>query len=120
MEYIHIPIKAVDTHRARPDSPTRVRNARVDMEKVRELSDRTATALSIGEGDKVVKTVGGPQFRFTSCDTQETKWYILTLWILSTHPYTPVYVYFYILSQGPGSLLSFFSLFLMVGSACCL
>ena len=94
MEYIHIPIEAVDTHRARPDSPTRVRNARVDMEKVRELSDRTATALSIGEGDKVVKTVGGPQFRFTSCDTQETKWYILTLWILSTHPYTPVYVYF--------------------------
>jgi hypothetical protein len=43
------------------------------MEKALELSDRTAAALSIGEDDKVVKTVGGPQFRFTTCDTQESK-----------------------------------------------
>jgi len=50
-----------------------VRNSVIDLEKALELSDRTAAALSIGEGDKVVKTVGGPQFRFTSCDIQETK-----------------------------------------------
>jgi hypothetical protein len=73
VEYIHIPIEAVDTHRPRPSSPTRVRNAFIDLEKALELSDRTAAALSIGEGDKVVKTVGGPQFRFTNCDTQDAK-----------------------------------------------
>ena len=63
----------MDTHRPRPASPTRVRNARIDMEKAIELSDRTVAALSIGVADKVVKTVGGPQFRFTSCDNQESK-----------------------------------------------
>jgi len=63
IEYIRLPIDAVDTHRPRPISPTHKR-LRINSETARELSDRTAASLSLGHGDKVVKTVGGPQFRF--------------------------------------------------------
>merc|ERR1719357_1107019 len=63
VEHIRLPIDAVDTHRPRPVSPTHKR-LRINSETARELSDRTATSLSLGEGDTVVKTVGGPQFRF--------------------------------------------------------
>jgi len=65
IEYIRLPIDAVDTHRPRPVSPTHKR-LRIDSETARELSDRTAVSLSLGEDDKVVKTVGGPhQFRLS-------------------------------------------------------
>jgi len=61
VEHIRLPIEAVDTHRPRPVSPTHKR-LRISSETARELSDRTASSLSLGQGDKVVKTVGGPQF----------------------------------------------------------
>jgi len=61
VEHIRLPIEAVDTHRPRPVSPTHKR-LRISSETARELSDRTAASLSLGQGDKVVKTVGGPQF----------------------------------------------------------
>eukprot|EP00088_Acartia_fossae_P071247 TRINITY_DN9746_c0_g1_i10.p1 TRINITY_DN9746_c0_g1~~TRINITY_DN9746_c0_g1_i10.p1 ORF type:complete len:484 (+),score=96.83 TRINITY_DN9746_c0_g1_i10:51-1502(+) len=64
IEYIRLPIEAVDTHRPRPISPTHKR-LRIDSETARELSDRTAVSLSLGQDDKVVKTVGGPQFRLS-------------------------------------------------------
>jgi len=64
IEYIRLPIEAVDTHRPRPGSPTHKR-LRINSETARLLSDSTATSLSLSRGDKVVKTVGGPQFRFT-------------------------------------------------------
>ena len=70
MEHIKFPIEAVDTHRPRPLSPTHKR-LRISSETAYELSDRTAAALSLGEGDTVVKTVGGPQFRLTSRDREE-------------------------------------------------
>lgn len=61
VEYIPLPVEAVDTHRARPTSPTH-RRLRVSSETARELSDTTAASLSLGVGDRVIKTVGGPQF----------------------------------------------------------
>jgi len=70
VEHIKFPIEAVDTHRPRPLSPTHKR-LRISSETAYELSDRTAAALSLGEGDTVVKTVGGPQFRLTSRDREE-------------------------------------------------
>jgi len=65
VEHIKFPIEAVDTHRPRPLSPTHKR-LRISSETAYELSDRTAAVLSLGEGDTVVKTVGGPQFRLSS------------------------------------------------------
>jgi len=62
IDYIRLPIEAVDTHRPRPVSPTHKR-LRINSETARELSDTTASSLSLGEDDKVVKTVGGPQLR---------------------------------------------------------
>jgi len=62
VEHIEFPVHGVDTHRPRPASPTHKR-LRVSSETAAELSDRTATALSLGEDDTVVSTVGGPQFR---------------------------------------------------------
>ena len=62
-------MEAVDTYRPRPLSPTHKR-LRISSETAYELSDRTAAALSLGEGDTVVKTVGGPQFRLTSRDRE--------------------------------------------------
>ena len=45
-------------------SPTKTRSRReAGSETAAELSDRTAAALSLGEDDTVVSTVGGPQFR---------------------------------------------------------
>ena len=52
VEHIRLPIDAVDTHRPRPVSPTHKR-LRINSETARELSDRTATSLSLGEGDTV-------------------------------------------------------------------
>ena len=52
---------AVDTHRAMPTSPTH-RRLRVSSETARELSDTTTASLSLGVRDRVIKTVGGPQF----------------------------------------------------------
>ena len=43
----------MDTHRPRPVSPTHKR-LRIDSETARELSDRTAVSLSLGEDDKVI------------------------------------------------------------------
>ena len=62
VEHIQFPVVCVDTHRPRPASPTHKR-LRVSSETAAELSDRTAAALSLGEDDTVVSTVGGPQFR---------------------------------------------------------
>merc|ERR1712106_238779 len=69
VEYIKFPVEAVDTYRPRPLSPTHKR-LRISSETAYELSDRTAAALSLGEGDTVVKTVGGPQFRLSSRDRE--------------------------------------------------
>jgi len=69
VEHIEFPVDAVDTHRPRPLSPTHKR-LRISSETAYELSDRTAATLSLGEGDTVVKTVGGPQFRLTSRDRE--------------------------------------------------
>jgi len=69
VEQIGFPVDAVDTHRPRPLSPTHKR-LRISSETAYELSDRTAATLSLGEGDTVVKTVGGPQFRLTSRDRE--------------------------------------------------
>jgi len=69
VEHIGFPVAAVDTHRPRPLSPTHKR-LRISSETAYELSDRTAATLSLGEGDTVVKTVGGPQFRLTSRDRE--------------------------------------------------
>jgi len=69
VEHIKFPVDAVDTHRPRPSSPTHKR-LRISSETAFELSDRTAAALSLGEGDTVVKTVGGPQFRLSSRDRE--------------------------------------------------
>ena len=61
VEYLTLPVEAMDTHRARPSSPTH-RRLRVSSETARELSDSTASALMLGKGDRVVKTIGGPHF----------------------------------------------------------
>ena len=61
VEYIALPVDAVNTHRERPSSPTH-RRLRVSSETARELSDTTATTLRLAEGDRVVKTIGGPHF----------------------------------------------------------
>ena len=61
VEHIEFPVRGVDTHRPRPALPTHKR-LRVSSETAAELSDRTAAALSLGEDDTVVSTVGGPQF----------------------------------------------------------
>ena len=61
VEHIEFPVRGVDTHRPRPVLPTHKR-LRVSSETAAELSDRTAAALSLGEDDTVVSTVGGPQF----------------------------------------------------------
>ena len=74
VEHIKFPVDAVDTHRPRPSSPTHKR-LRISSETAYELSDRTAAALSLGEGDTVVKTVGGPQFRLTSRDREVESWH---------------------------------------------
>jgi len=65
VEYIRMPVEAVDTHRPRPESPT-YRRLRISSETAFELSDRTVSSLNLGEGDSVVSTVGGPQFRLGS------------------------------------------------------
>merc|ERR1719228_3217456 len=46
VEYINFPVAAVDTHRPRPDNPTHKR-LRISSETAAELSDRTATSLSL-------------------------------------------------------------------------
>ena len=61
VEYIDLSVPAVDTHRDKPCSPTH-RRLRESSETARELSDTTAKSLSLGIGDTVVKTIGGPQF----------------------------------------------------------
>ena len=61
VEYISLPVEAVNTHRDRPNSPTH-RRLRVNSETALALSDRTVESLSLGARDRVVKTVGGPQF----------------------------------------------------------
>jgi len=61
VEHINLQVDAVDTHRPRPNSPTHKR-LRVSSETARELSDRTAACLSLGEGDTVVTTMGAPKF----------------------------------------------------------
>jgi len=60
VEHINLQVEAVDTHRPRPNSPTHKR-LRVSSESVKELSDRTARTLNLGEGDKVVTTMGAPK-----------------------------------------------------------
>jgi len=62
VEYIRLPIEAVDTHRPRPTSPTHTR-LRISSEVARELSDPMAD-LSLADGDTVVKTVGGGRTSF--------------------------------------------------------
>jgi len=61
VEYIKFPVEAVDTHRPRPDNPTHKR-LRISSETAAELSDRTATSLSLRTEDTVNSSVGGPQF----------------------------------------------------------
>eukprot|EP00091_Calanus_sinicus_P004376 TRINITY_DN14640_c0_g1_i1.p1 TRINITY_DN14640_c0_g1~~TRINITY_DN14640_c0_g1_i1.p1 ORF type:complete len:264 (-),score=43.58 TRINITY_DN14640_c0_g1_i1:92-883(-) len=60
VEYISLPIDAVDTHREKPYAPTH-RQLRIKSQIVRELSDRTAESLNMGPKDTVVNTVGAPQ-----------------------------------------------------------
>jgi len=60
VEHINLQVEAVDTHRPRTNTPT-YKRLRVSSETARELSDRTAAVLSLGEGDTVVTTMGSPR-----------------------------------------------------------